>query len=292
VISNLDRRTPTLAGRIRHTSGDSIRGKLRLVHPNRVGKRFERKVAVVTGGASGIGDAIVRRLLSEGASVVAFDIDADLLAERRLEFGASFHAVCGDVTHEADVAQLIEECAQRFGGLDVAFNVAGAGKSSPIVNHDVNHWEFTVDLCLKGVLLCMKYEAPQMIERGGGAIVNVSSVCAHFPVYGAAAYCAAKSGVEMLSKVAAIELAEEHIRINTLLPGYTYTPGMRMASDSPHEDRAIVQRIPLGRAASATDIADPALFLASDEARYIVGTSLVVDGGWELSTYPKPRAAV
>jgi len=249
--------------------------------------RFEGKVAVVTGGASGIGDAIVRGLLAEGARVAALDLNASLLAERQREFGSAFYGAAGDVTDEPSVARFISDCADRFGGLDVAFNVAGAGKGDPIVDHSVQDWDFTVDLCLKGVLLCLKYEARQMISHGGGAIVNVSSVCAHFPVYGSAAYCAAKSGVEMLSKVAALELAEKNIRVNAILPGYTYTPGMTAAS--PEFDKKIVERIPLQRAANPPDIAAPALFLVSEEARYIAGASLVVDGGWELQGCPDLR---
>lgn len=249
-------------------------------------KRFEGKVAVVTGGASGIGDAIVRGLLSEGASVAVLDINASLLADRQREFGAPFYGAPGDVTDEEIVACFISNCAERFGGLDMAFNVAGAGKGGPVVDHSVQDWDFTVDLCLKAVLLSLKHEARQMLSRGGGSIVNVSSVCAHFPVYGAASYCSAKSGVEMLTKVAALELAGKSIRVNAILPGYTYTTGMRMAVDRPEYDKAVVERIPLLRAASPAEIAAPALFLASDDARYIAGASLVVDGGWELLGCP------
>jgi NAD(P)-dependent dehydrogenase (short-subunit alcohol dehydrogenase family) len=252
-------------------------------------KRFEGKVAVVAGGASGIGDAIVRGLLAEGARVAALDINGRLLADRQREFGSEFYGAAGDVTDEPSVERFIADCAERFGGMDIAFNVAGASKVGPIVDHSLQDWDFTVDLCLKGVLLCLKYEARQMIARGGGAIVNVSSVCAHMPVYGAAAYCSAKSGVEMLSKVAALELAERHIRVNAILPGYTYTPGQRLATDSPEHDKAILERIPLRRAASPQDIAGPALFLVSDAARYIAGASLVVDGGWELTGCPDLR---
>jgi NAD(P)-dependent dehydrogenase (short-subunit alcohol dehydrogenase family) len=251
--------------------------------------RFEAKVAVVTGGASGIGDAIVRGLLAEGASVAVLDLNADLLADRRREFGSRFHGEAGDVTDESAIAHFISSCVERFGGLDLAFNVAGASKGGPIVDHAVQDWDFTVDLCLKGVLLSVKHEARQMIARGGGAIVSVSSVCAHMPVYAAAAYCSAKSGVEMLTKVAALELAEKAIRVNVILPGYTYTPGLSVPTALPEYDKAILGRIPLRRAGSPRDIADPALFLASDAARYITGTSLVVDGGWELAGCPDRR---
>jgi len=254
-------------------------------------RRFEGQVAIVTGGASGIGDAIARKLLAEGATVAALDIDESLLTERRRELGSAFEGVCGDVTDEDCVAQFVSGCADRFGRLDAAFNVAGASHGGSIVDHAIDDWNFTVDLCLTGVLLSLKHEARQMLAHGRGAIVNVSSVCAHIPVHGGAAYCSAKAGVEMLTKVAALELGEKGIRVNAILPGYTYTPGMRMAEESPAHDTAIVERIPLGRAATPAEIAAPALFLATDDARYIAGASLVVDGGWELAGSPDLRSA-
>jgi NAD(P)-dependent dehydrogenase (short-subunit alcohol dehydrogenase family) len=252
-------------------------------------KRFDGKVAVVTGGASGIGEAIVRGLLAEGASVAVLDINAGLLSEKAPELGARFHGVAGDVTDESVVEGFIGQCAERFGGLNLAFNVAGAARSGPIVSQSVCDWDFTVDLCLKGVFLSLKHEARLMSSRRGGAIVNVSSVCARFPVYGAAAYGSAKSGVEMLTKVAALELTERGIRVNAILPGYTCTPGVRMAGNSPQGDKAVVDRIPMRRAATPAEIAAPALFLASDDAAYMAGTSLVVDGGWELTGSPELR---
>jgi NAD(P)-dependent dehydrogenase (short-subunit alcohol dehydrogenase family) len=249
-------------------------------------KRFEGKVAVVTGAASGIGDAIVRGLLAEGASVAGLDINKKLLADRQHEFGARFFAAPGDVTEEASVARCMSDCAERFGEVHMAFNVAGGSKGGLLFEHSLSDWNFTVDLCLKGVFVCMKHEARLMRTHGRGTIVNVSSVCAHFPVSGAASYCSAKSGVEMLTKVAALELTATGIRVNTILPGYTYTPGMRMDIVESNVDKSVVARIPLRRAADPAEIAAPALFLASDDARYIVGASLVVDGGWELRGFP------
>lgn len=249
-------------------------------------KKCEGKVALVTGAASGIGEAIARELLTHGARVAALDINADLLARRSEELGPGFYGRQGDVTDEATVAGLVADCVDRFGALDMAFNVAGTSRGGIILGHSVDDWDFTVDVCLKSVFVCVKHEGRLMRTDGGGAIVNVSSVCAHFPVRGAASYCSAKSGVEMLTKVAALELAEKRIRVNAILPGYTYTPGLRLAEESPQTDKALVARIPLGRAATPAEIAGPAIFLASDEARYISGASLVVDGGWELKGFP------
>jgi NAD(P)-dependent dehydrogenase (short-subunit alcohol dehydrogenase family) len=252
-------------------------------------KRFDGKVALVTGGASGIGDAIVRGLIDQGARVAVLDVNEGLLDERARELGPVFHGARGDVTDESSVERFVADCVERFGGLDLAFNVAGASKSGALVDHTLADWSFTIDLCLKGVFLCLKHEARWMRTLRGGAIVNVSSVCAHFPVAGAASYCSSKSAVEMLSKVAALELAEHGIRVNAILPGYTYTPRVRMAGGSPQGDKALTDRIPLRRAASPAEIAAPALFLASEEARYMTGASLVVDGGWELAASPDLR---
>lgn len=248
-------------------------------------KPFDGKVAVVTGGASGIGDAIVRRLLAGGARVVACDVNAELLSQRAEEFGAAFRGVAADVTVEAEVERFVSTCLDDFGRLDIAVNAAGASRSGVVTDLTEADWDFTVDLCMKGVFLSMKHEARAMGEAGG-AIVNISSVCARFPVQGGAAYCAAKSGVEMLSKVAALELAPRAIRVNAVLPGYTHTPGMQLAAKRPDQDRAIVERIPLRRAGSPADIAAAALFLCGSDAGYITGTSLVVDGGWELTAAP------
>lgn len=251
--------------------------------------RFANKVAVVTGGASGIGEAIVRALIDAGALIAALDINAKLLREREREFGRAFMGVAGDVTDERVVEAFIADCGARFGAPELAFNVAGASRGGPLLDHSSEDWTFTLDLCLKGVFLCMKHEARSMVPLGRGAIVNISSVCAHFPVYGGAAYCAAKAGAEMLTKAGALELAEKGIRVNTLLPGYTYTPGVRIAQERPAYDLALVERIPMRRAATPEEIAAPALFLASDDACYIVGASLVVDGGWELAAAPDSR---
>lgn len=256
-------------------------------------QNYADTVAAVTGGASGIGDAIVRRLLREGARVAVLDINATLVGDRQREFGSAFHGVAGDVTDEAVVARFVAECVARLGNLHAAFNVAGSGKGTAIVSNAVEDWDYTLDLCLKGVFLSIKHEAQHMVLQGvGRSIVNVSSVCAHFPVYGAAAYCAAKAGVEMLTKVAALELAEKGIRVNAVVPGYTDTPGVRAASALPGYHTAVSERIPLRRAATPDEIAGAALFLGSDDARYIVGTSLVVDGGWELTGCPDFRPFV
>jgi NADP-dependent 3-hydroxy acid dehydrogenase YdfG len=175
--------------------------------------RFSAKTALVTGGASGIGLAIVRRLLAEGAKVVACDVQADQLKALEAELGSSFLGVTGDVTKEADMAALVSRAVTKFGGLHCAFNVAGASRPGYIVDLAETDWDFTVDLCLKGVFLAMKHQARHMIGQGRGAIVNVASLNAHVPMHAGAAYASAKAGVEMLTKNGALEFAPFGVRV-------------------------------------------------------------------------------
>jgi meso-butanediol dehydrogenase / (S,S)-butanediol dehydrogenase / diacetyl reductase len=252
--------------------------------------RFTGKVALVTGGASGIGLAIARRLHAEGAEVVASDVNADRLAEIEAELGLRFRGVTGDVTREADVAAMVTAAVERFGGLDCAFNVAGGARPGYIVDLSEGDWDFTVDLCLKGVFLGMKHQARQMMTQGrGGTIVNIASLNAHVPVHAGSAYATAKAGVEMLTRNGALEFAPSDIRVNAVLPGLVQTPLTRRHFDNPEALAAFMQRIPLARPAQPEEIAGPALFLSSDDASYVSGASLLVDGAWAVSGYPDMR---
>lgn len=252
--------------------------------------RFAGKAAVVTGGASGIGLAITRRLLAEGARVVAADLAADRLHALEAELGEGFVGLRADVTTESDLEALVAAAVDRFGGLDCAFNVAGGARPGYIVDLAEGDWDFTVDLCLKGVFLGIKHQARQMMAQGrGGAIVNIASLNAHVPMHGGAAYATAKAGVEMLTKNGALEFAASGIRVNAVLPGLVQTPLTRRHFDNPAALAAFIDRIPLGRPAQPAEIAGPALFLASDDASYVSGASLLVDGAWAVSGYPDMR---
>ena len=257
--------------------------------PRFAGPRFAGKVAVVTGGASGIGLAIVRRLVDEGARVVACDLQAEVLRALEGELGAAVLGLAADVTREADMERLAARAVQAFGGLDCAFNVAGASRPGYIVDLAEADWDFTVDLCLKGVFLAMKHQARQMLKAGRGAIVNVASLNAHVPMHAGAAYASAKAGVEMLTKSGALEFAPHGVRVNAILPGLVQTPLTKRHFDNPAAHAAFVQRIPLGRAAQPEEMAGPALFLASDDASYVSGASVAVDGAWGVSGYPDMR---
>jgi NAD(P)-dependent dehydrogenase (short-subunit alcohol dehydrogenase family) len=250
--------------------------------------RFAGKVAVVAGGASGIGLAILRGLHREGAQVVCGDVSEERLAAVAAEFDARVATTRCDVTREAEVEAMMALAISRFGALDCAFNVAGASRSGYIVDLAESDWDFTVDLCLKGVFLGMKHAARHMLGRGG-AIVNIASLNAHVPMHGGAAYASAKTGVEMLTKNGALEMTPDGVRVNAILPGLVETPLTKRHFDNPAAHAAFLQRIPMGRAAQPEDIAGPALFLASEEARYVSGASLLVDGAWAVSGYPDMR---
>jgi len=249
--------------------------------------RFAGKTAVVTGAASGIGAAIASRLVAEGANVVGLDVAEPALAALADQLGAAFAPAVTDVTHESQVAAGVEVARQRFGALNLAFNVAGASRVGPITDLDEKDWSFTIDLVQKGVFLSTKHEARLMRDGGrGGAIVNVSSLNAHIPMVGGSPYATGKAGVEMFSKNAALELAPHGIRVNAVLPGLVDTPLVAAVLAYPPALAMFLERIPLGAAGTPEQVAGPCLYLASDDASYITGTSLVVDGGWEITNFP------
>jgi len=251
--------------------------------------RFEGKVAIVTGAASGIGQAIARRLHAEGASVLGGDLNIEGLDALQTELSERFLPRAGDVTVEADVALMVEEASEHFGGLDHAFNVAGGNRAGYLLDLNEEDWDFTIDLCLKSVFLCVKHQARRMVSRKVGSIVNVASLNAHVPMHAGAAYATAKAGVEMLTKNAALEFADLGLRVNAVLPGLVETPLTRRHFENPDALAAFVARIPQGRPAQPEEIAAPALYLASDDASYVNGSSLLVDGAWAVSGYPDMR---
>lgn len=253
------------------------------------GRRFEDRCAVVTGGASGIGLAIVRRLVDEGARVVVGDFNPESLKSVVAELGDRVHPVEADVRNESQVAAMVGAAVERFGGLDAAFNCAGLSVFGELRDLAETDWNTVIDICLKGAFLSLKHEARAMSEGQGGAIVNIASLNCRVPMYGGGAYACAKAGVEMLSRNAALELAPRRIRVNTVSPGLTDTPLTAGLRDLQGAERAFMDRIPLERWGVPEDMAAAALFLASDDAGYITGSNLFVDGGWETTGYPDLR---
>ncbi|MFW0793233.1 SDR family oxidoreductase [Gordonia sp. CPCC 205515] len=242
---------------------------------------------MVTGAASGIGFAIAERLIADGGSVLAFDQDAAGLETAAKELGERFFANPGDVTSAADIELAVTRADNEFGGIDSLFNVAGALRPGPITELDEPTWDFTVDIVLRGVFLCTKYVARSMIRSGtGGSIVNVSSLNSHIPLYGGSAYAAGKAGADMFSKNAALELGRHGIRVNAILPGLVDTPMAGFITGNPGIMSEFEANAVLKRPAHPAELAAPAVFLASADASYITGVSLVVDGGYEIGSYP------
>jgi NAD(P)-dependent dehydrogenase (short-subunit alcohol dehydrogenase family) len=253
---------------------------------------LHHKVALVTGAASGIGRAISDLLIERGASVVGADIAEANLRATADELGPKFAAVPTDVTSEDQVAAAVATARNRFGALHLGFNVAGGTQIGAIIDLDEKAWDFTIDLVQKGVFLCTKHEARAIIETGGetetgGAIVNVSSLNAHVPMELGSGYATGKAAVEMFTKNAALELADRDIRVNSVAPGLVDTALTAPMMSIPGLGTDMLERIPLKRAAKPSEIAEVCLFLASDAASYVAGASLVVDGGWEISNYPR-----
>ncbi len=255
-------------------------------------ERFAGKQAVVTGAASGIGRAIARRFVSEGGRVVAGDLNQDGLNSLQNEVGDSVVTHRSDVTVEADVARLVSLSVERFGGLYAMFNVAGGSRGALITDLTEADWDFTVALCLKSVFFGVKHAARHMTSSGGGAIVNIASLNSRVPMVFGSAYSAAKAAVASLTASAAIELGDLGVRVSTVSPGLTETPLVEPVLASPEARDAFMQQIPLRRPAQPADIAGAALFLASDDAAYITGVNLLVDGGWEHTAYPDLRRLI
>lgn len=254
-------------------------------------KRLFDKVAVVTGGAQGLGLAIARRFQEEGASVVIADVDRDRAAAAAAEAGVD-HVPC-DVRRRASVQALVDGVADRFGRLDVFVANAGVAGGGDLLELRDDDWERVLAVNLTGVFLCNQIAARQLVaQANGGAIVNLASIMAVAPRAETVAYGATKAAVVNLTQSSALALAPHGIRVNAIGPGYTETDMTAAIRARPAAARAITDVIPLGGFGTPADVADAALFLASDDAAYITGQVLYVDGGWLLHPrYPAPTGA-
>jgi NAD(P)-dependent dehydrogenase (short-subunit alcohol dehydrogenase family) len=249
--------------------------------------RLEGKVAVVTGGASGLGEATARLFVDEGASVVIGDLQADRGEKVASDLGDRAVFVSSDVSREADVAALVDTAVERYGHLDVMFNNAGiVGAVGPIDEILVEEYDFTMSVLLRSVFLGMKHAARVMKPRESGVILSTSSIAGVMGGLGPHVYAAAKAGIVGLTRNVAAELGPWGIRVVAIVPGNHATPMTADVSlgDPEAVDRATEvfreRKTPLrGRAGVAGDIAHAALWLASDDAGFVSGTALVVDGG-------------
>jgi NAD(P)-dependent dehydrogenase (short-subunit alcohol dehydrogenase family) len=243
------------------------------------------KVVIVTGGTSGIGRDTAVLFAKAGTNVVvAGRREAEGMETIDLirAAGGDGLFVKTDVSRAADVRALVQKTVEKFGRLDVAFNNAGIeGSWSPIAEQSEEDWDSTIDINLKGVWLCLKYEIQQMLKQGGGgAIVNMASVAGFIGSAGAATYCASKHGVMALTKCAALETARSGIRVNVVCPAVIETPMGERLWGAPEAKKFALGLHPIGRFGRPEEIADAVVWMCSDGASFMTGQSLVLDGGF------------
>ena len=244
---------------------------------------LDGKVALVTGAGSGIGHAIAECFGRGGAAVainyLGYADEAQALARQLTDAGGKGAALEADVSNSAAVESLVADVVARFGRLDVLVNNAGIEKSQPLLEIDKASWDRILAVDLKGPFLCLQAAARRMKETGGGSIVNISSIHEDFPFPTYAPYAAAKGGLRMLMRNAAVELAPFGIRVNNIAPGAIATPINAATLADPAKLKRLQEIVPLGRMGKPEEVAEVALFLASDRSAYVTGSTYYVDGG-------------
>jgi NAD(P)-dependent dehydrogenase (short-subunit alcohol dehydrogenase family) len=252
---------------------------------------LQGKVSLVTGGTSGIGREAAVLFAKAGAKVVIAgrrEAEGKETIDLVRAGGGDGLFVKADVSKAAEVQELVEKAVQKFGRLDVAFNNAGVeGVWVPIIDQSEEDWDRTIDINLKGVWLCLKYEIRQMLKQGGGgAIVNMSSVAGLMGSAGAAPYCASKHGVIGLTKSAALETARRGIRVNAVCPAVIETPMGERIFGAPEVRKRAISLHPIGRFGTPMEIAEAVLWMCSDRASFMTGQFLVLDGGFLAGPNP------
>jgi NAD(P)-dependent dehydrogenase (short-subunit alcohol dehydrogenase family) len=247
--------------------------------------RVEGKVALVTGGASGIGRATALTFAREGAKLVVADMNAEggqQTVHMITENGGEAIFVKTDVSKTVAVQALISKVVETYGRLDCAHNNAGisSGVRALTADYPEERWQQVLAVNLTGVWLCMKYEIVQMLHHGGGAIVNTASIAGLVGGAGGAAYTASKHGVVGLTKTAALEYAQQGIRVNCICPGYIQTPMTASNLSDPERQAQIIAREPIGRVGTPEEVAETVVWLCSDAASFVTGHAMTVDGGY------------
>ncbi len=249
-------------------------------------QRLGGKIAFVTGGARGIGRAIVEKFVAEGATVSFADVDADVGLEAAAAIGGPVEFRRADITSEADVRETIEGVVRMHGILDVLVNNAGINAYFDATRMSEADWDRVFAVDLKGAWLCAKYALRAMTKAGRGSIVNIASIHATMTIAGMFPYAAAKSGLVGMTRSLALEYAPQGIRVNAVLPGYTRTrlveEWLQTQPDPAEAERRTLRNHPLGRIATPMEIANVVAFVASDEASAMTGASVAVDGGLSI----------
>jgi 3-oxoacyl-[acyl-carrier protein] reductase len=243
--------------------------------------RLKDRIAIVTGAGSGMGEAIAHTYAREGARVAVLDVNAQAANKVADAIGASAVAIACDVTNKDDIARAVEMTDKTFGAADILVNNAGvAHVNKPLMEIDEREFDRVFDVNVKGVFLFTQAVVPAMRRKGGGVIVNIGSTAGLRPRPGLSAYNATKGAVHNLTKTLAVELAPDKIRVCAIAPVATDTPLLpTFLGPAPGQREKFIATVPLGRLATAQDIADAALFLASDEAKFLTGNIMEVDGG-------------
>jgi len=246
--------------------------------------KLQDKVAIITGGSSGIGRASALRLSQEGAKIAVSDVNvkggeetAELV---KANGGEAFFIKC-DVSKSSDVEAMVNATVENYGGLDIALNNAGVGGMMQNADQlEEDAWDFVMNVNLKGVWLCTKYELPVMLKGGGGSIINVASIAGLLGFRGNSVYSASKHGVIGFTKSVSLEYARLGIRVNAICPGFTETPMVsNMIEEVPRMGEYTLKSSPLRRLGRVEEIADAVLYLASDMSSFVNGHSLTLDGG-------------
>jgi NAD(P)-dependent dehydrogenase (short-subunit alcohol dehydrogenase family) len=245
------------------------------------------KSAVVTGAASGIGKAIARAFIDAGASVLLCDLNAKALDDAVREFGDRAISRVTDVSDETQVENAMHAALDAFGSLDIVVNCAGFGAIMPLTELPADKWKAVHAVTLGGVFYGVKHGARHMLAQARpGVIINISSVNAQQPGEGQVAYCAAKAGVDMITRCGALELGGRGIRVVGIAPGLVETPLTKKELENPAMRELFMGVIPMKKAVDASEIAAAAVFLASDDAKSINGHTIVIDGGSLTRGYP------
>jgi NAD(P)-dependent dehydrogenase (short-subunit alcohol dehydrogenase family) len=248
---------------------------------------MEGKVAMVTGGATGIGFACAQALVEAGAQVMICARREEVLKEACASLGEQSEAVVCDVGDEASVEAAVQATVERFGGLDLAVNSAGTGAASPLLKMPTEQWDNCMTTNLTGVFYSVRAQANAMVEAGrGGSMVNISSIAGLLPHPWMSPYCVSKAGVDMLTRCAAEELGEHQIRVNAVQPGVVKTPMASMLADNEVSRDEYLRRMPISRIGRPEDVGHLVAFLLSDEASWITGQVIGVNGGHDLRGGP------
>ena len=254
--------------------------------------RLKGKVAIITGAGSGIGKASALLFAREGANVVVADLNEEAGSAVVKEInskGGNAMLVKTDVTNAASIQKMVKTTVDKYGKIDTVFNNVGyfgGGRSGTVVDLKEEDWDFMMNVNLKSIYLVLKYVIPEMLKAGKGSVVNMASECAFVGAAGESAYCAAKAGVMLLTKATALDYVMKGIRVNAVAPCNIDTPLFngylkKMAPDDPEQLRKdVLKMMPMQRLGKPEEIANVALFLASDESSYVTGTTIVADSGF------------